>query len=365
MKLTINKQSLLTAINKVIKATASRPSVPYLSGVMISVKDSEMTLFASDLETSIQTKVDCLVESEGVVAVAGKILANIINALPDTAIHLYDEGELLKISAGQSEFEIRKINTDDFSTFPPIVSEQEVIIPADKLSLMIKKVSKAVSRDESRVVLTGVLFTVEEDVVTMVSTDSFRLALIEQKLEQPTNKTFEVLIPGKVLDDIARMITGAESVKIASSANQTLFSFDDTKILTRRLEGKFPNYKQLIPSSYTTKAITNHAELLESVRRVSLLALNNAAISVEVSAEDQTLSLNSKTQELGAAKESILVKTEGTDNTIAINYSYFIDGLTSINSDTVYLEIQDPLRPGILRAPEENFTYLVMPVRAQ
>ena len=365
MKLTINKQALLSAINKVIKATASRPSVPYLSGVLISVKDSEMTLFASDLETSIQTKVECLVESEGVVAVAGKILANIINALPDTAVHLYDEGEFLKISAGQSEFEIRKINTEDFSTFPQIMSEQEVVIPADKLSLMVKKVSKAVSRDESRVVLTGVLFTVEEDVITMVSTDSFRLALIEQKLEKALNETFEVLIPGKVLDEIARMITGSEQVKVASTANQILFSFDDTKMLTRRLEGKFPNYKQLIPSSYTTKAITDHSELLDSVRRVSLLALNNAAISVEVSAEDQTLSLSAKTQELGAAKESILVKTEGTDNTIAINYSYFLDGLTSINSDTVYLEIQDPLRPGILRAPEENFTYLVMPVRAQ
>ena len=365
MKLTINKQVLLSAINKVIKATASRPSVPYLSGVLITVKDSQMILFASDLETSIQTKAECLVEKEGTVAVAGKILANIINALPDTAIHLSDENEFLKITAGQSEFEIRKINTEDFSSFPKITSEQEVLIPADKLSSMVKKVSKAVSRDESRVVLTGVLFTVEKDSIKMVSTDSFRLALIEQKLEQPLEETFEVLIPGKVLDEIARMIIGSETVKIASSANQILFTFDNTKMLTRRLEGKFPNYKQLIPSSYTTKAITDHSELLASVRRVSLLALNNAAISVEISAEDQTLSLNSKTQELGAAKESILVKTEGTDNTIAINYSYFIDGLTSINTDTVYLEIQAPLRPGILRAPEENFTYLVMPVRAQ
>lgn len=365
MKLTINKQTLLTAINRVIKATASRPSVPYLSGIMITVKDSEMILFASDLETSIQTKVECLTEEEGVVAVAGKILANIVNALPDTAIHLYEDGEFLKITAGQSEFEIRKINTEDFSSFPRITKEQEATIPADTLSKMIKKVSKAVSRDESRVVLTGVLFTIEEDSIKMVSTDSFRLALIEQKLEETIGEAFEVLIPGKVLDEIVRMIGGSETVCISASANQILFSFDNTEMLTRRLEGKFPNYKQLIPSSYTTRAITDHGELLDSVRRVSLLALNNAAISVEVSAEDQTLSLSSKTQELGAAKESILVKTEGTDNTIAINYSYFIDGLTSINSDTVYLEIQDPLRPGILRAPEEDFTYLVMPVRAQ
>lgn len=364
MKFTINKQDLLTAINKVIKATASRPSVPYLSGILIEATDSSVTFFSSDLETSIQTKVDCTAEKKGAVAVAGKILSNIINALPETAITLYTEGEFLKIEAGQSKFEVRVINTADFSSFPELAREQEIVIPADKLSKMVKKVAKAVSRDESRVILTGVLLTITDDVITMVSTDSFRLALVEQQLEQEIENPFEVLIPGKILEEAARMVGSSDSVRIVASANQVLFSFDETKMVTRRLEGKFPNYKQLIPDSYATKVITERSELLESVRRVSLLALNNAAISVDVSTEDQVLSLSSKTQELGAAKESLLVKTEGTDNNIAINYSYFIDGITSINSDTVYLEIQDPLRPGILRAPEENFTYLVMPVRA-
>lgn len=365
MKISTNKQALLTALNRVIKATASRPSVPYLSGILISVTEEEVNLFASDLETSIQTKVDCLIEKTGTVAVTGKILVNIINALPDTTIQVYEDGEFLKIAAGQSEFEIRKIKTEDFSSFPEIQSEQEALIPANKLSTMIKKVSKAVSRDESRVVLTGVLLTIEGDTITMVSTDSFRLALIEQTLENSIEGSFEVLIPGKVFDEVARMVSNTEMVKINTSANQVLFSFNDTKMLTRRLEGKFPNYKQLIPTSYTTKVTIEHSELIDSVRRVSLLALNNAAINVEISAENQTLSLSSKTQELGSAQESILVKAEGEDNSIAINYSYFIDGLSSINSDTVYLEIQDPLRPGIVRAPEENFTYLVMPVRAQ
>jgi len=365
VKLSIGKQDLLTAINKVIKATALRTSVPYLSGIMITVSDTDMTLFASDLETSIETKVDCLVEEVGTIAVAGKILSNIVSALPDTTVHLFEDGEFLKISAGQSEFQIRKINTADFSTFPQITSEQEALIPANKLTMMIKKVSKAVSRDESRVVLTGVLLTIENDLITMVSTDSFRLALIEQKLEKPVKGVFEVLIPGKVLDEVARMVGTSGLVRIEASANQILFTFDDTKMVTRRLEGKFPNWKQLMPSTFATKTIVDHSELLDSVKRVSLLALNNAAITVTVSAEDQTLSLSAKTQELGAANESILVKAEGEDNNIAINYSYFIDGLTSINSDTVYLEIQDPLKPGIVRAPEENFTYLVMPVRAQ
>ncbi|MCL2605760.1 MAG: DNA polymerase III subunit beta [Coriobacteriia bacterium] len=364
MRFTISKQDLLTAINRVIKATASRPSVPYLSGVLITAKDSSVTLFASDLETSIQTEVDCKVEVDGVAAVAGKILSNIVSALPETMINFSTNGEFLTIEAGQSKFEIRTINVADFSDFPEIEKDQEIVIPADNFSSMAKKVAKAVSRDESRVILTGVLVTVKDNIITMVSTDSFRLALIGQELKKASDEVFEVLVPGKVIEETARMVKGSDNLTIVSSANQILFSFDKTKMVTRRLEGKFPNYKQLLPDSYTTKAIIDHSELLESVRRVSLLALNNAAVNVEISAENQTLSLNAKTQELGTAKESLLVKAEGEDNNIAINYSYFIDGLTSINSGTVYLEIQDPLRPGILRAPEENFTYLVMPVRA-
>ena len=365
MKVSISKQALLTSINKVIKATASRPSVPYLSGILITVSEKEVTLFASDLETSIQTKADCLIEDTGQVAVAGKIFANIVNALEDTTIHLYEDGEFLKISASQNDFEIRKINIEDFSPFPQIVNDQVMELPADELSMMIKKVSRAVSRDESRVVLTGILLTVEDNKITMVATDSFRLALIEKELGDSVTGSFEALIPGKIFDELSRMIGSADTVRIEASANQVLFTFGETKVITRRLEGKFPNYRQLLPSDFETRVIVEHGDLLASAKRVSLFALNNAAIKIEASVESQSLTLNSKTQDVGAAKGNILVKVEGIDNGIAVNYSYLIDGLNSINSDTVFLEIQNPLRPGIIRAPEENFTYLVMPVRTQ
>ena len=364
MKTTISKTELSAAVNLVIKATASRPSVPSLSGILLSAKEGELTLFASDLETSIKTRANGIIEEEGTVAVAGKILSNIVNALPEAAVTLKTEGELLHITAGQSAFEIRTINASEFSSFPTIISEQEITLPADKLAAMVKKVSKSVSRDETRVVLTGILLTINGPSIKMVATDSFRLAISEQITEKAYDEPFEALIPGKALEEVARMAAGSETITIAITQSQALFTFGDTAFITRKLEGKFPNYQQLLPDSYTTKATTTHAEFLDSVRRVSLLALNNAAISVAISAADQTLTLSAKTQELGAAEESLLVKTEGDDNSISINYSYFIDGLTSINSETVSLEIQDPLRPGILRAPEENFIYLVMPVRS-
>ncbi|MCL2525842.1 MAG: DNA polymerase III subunit beta [Coriobacteriia bacterium] len=363
MKFSISKKDLQGSINKVIKATALRTTIPHLSGIKLIATEGELTLFASDLETTIQVKTGCMTEVEGEVAVLGKIFANVINALPETTVVLEEDGESLKISAGHSEFSLRKINPDDFSHFPQIVGDQIAVVPADVLSGMIKKVSRAVSRDESKVVLTGVLLTIEDDLITMTSTDSYRLALVEQNLKQPVEESFEVLIPGKILDELARMISGDELIRIEASANQVLFSFMDTKMLTRRLEGKFPNVKQLIPSENATRAIVDHADLLDSVKRVSNLALNNAAIDVSISATNQTLSLSAKAPELGTARDDILIKTEGIDNNISINFSYFLDGLNSINTETVYLEIQEPMRPGVLRAPEENFTYLVMPVR--
>ena len=364
MKLTISKTELANAVNLVIRATASRPSVPSLSGILITATKDGIEFFTSDLETSIKTAANGIVEEEGQVAIAGKILSNIVKSLPETAVLLETDGELLCINAGQSAFAIRTINTADFNEFPTITSDQEISLSAATLAGMVKKVSKAVSRDETRVVLTGVLLTIDGPSIKMVSTDSFRLAVIEQISEQAYDTPFEALIPGKALDEIARMTSENDTITITVSQNQVLFSFGTTALITRRLEGKFPNYQQLLPTEYTTKAIATHSELLESVRRVSLLALNNAAINLAVSAENQTLHLDAKSQELGTAEENLMVKTEGEDNTISINYSYFIDGLSVIDSEFVSIEIQDPLRPGIIRAPEENFTYLVMPVRS-
>jgi DNA polymerase-3 subunit beta len=367
VKLNISKSELSVAINLVIRATASRPSVPSLSGILLSAEEGRIKLFASDLETSINTEVAGTIEAEGSVALAGKMIANIIKSLPEGPVILETkekEGEVLNISAGSSRFEVRTIPTSDFGSFPAIETENSVTLPAPVLNALIKKVSKSVSRDETRAVLTGVLFTVDGPSARMVATDSFRLSLVEQIIESATEKPVEVLIPGKALDEIVRMTKETDKVTIASSQNHILFTFGETAFLTRRLEGTYPNYQQLIPNSWNTQANISHSEMIDSVRRVSLLALNNAAVSINISAENQTLHLSAKSQEMGTAEETLLVKTEGTDNSIAINYNYLLDGLSVIESEFVSIEIQDAMKPGIIRAPEEHFTYLVMPVRA-
>jgi DNA polymerase-3 subunit beta len=363
VKLNISKSELSKAIGLVVRATASRPSVPFLSGILITVEDGAIQFFASDLETSIQTTVSGIIEEPGKVAVAGKILSNIVRSLPDVSVRLETEGETLHLSAGQSDFYIRTINTDDFIDFPEVKESETIELPASQLVPMILKVSKAASRKETRVILNGIYLNIEQSKIEMVGTDSYRLAYVEQSLDKTSDNAFAALVPAKALDEIARMLTADDKVKISVSKNQVLFTFGETKFVTRKIEGKYPNYRQYIPTEWNTKIVVTREEILDSARRVSLLALNDATVTLEFSVENQSLKLSAHSQDLGNAEETILVKMEGEDNKIAAQYSYLVDGLAVTNSDFITIELQSSTKPGVIRSPEENFIYLIMPIR--
>jgi DNA polymerase-3 subunit beta len=197
----------------------------------------------------------------------------------------------------------------------------------------------------------------------MVATDGYRLAVSEQIIEEALDEDIEVVIPGKSLEELTKMISGNEDVRISLTKNQILFSFENTLYLTLRFEGRFPNHEQFITNEYITKCIISHDELLASVNRVSVLAANNEKLEFTVSSEKQSISLLTNAQDLGQAEDSVFVKVEGGDNKTAVNISYLKDGLMSMASDTVIIELRDPQNPMIVKAPEENYLYVVMPVR--
>ena len=227
---------------------------------------------------------------------------------------------------------------------------------------MVYKVGRAVSKDETRATLTGIYVMAEGQELKMVATDSYRLALATKKLEIDTEEPFNVLVPGRSFEEVVKMFDEGD-VTIAFSQNQILFSFGQTQFVTRKIEGNYPNFAQLIPNAWEVKATVTQNELFEAVKRVSLLAVTNAAIKFSISVEDQDLVLTSQSLDLGSATEHVMVKAEGSDQEIAINHSFLLDGLAVIESEFVTVEIQDAMKPGIIRAPEEDFLYLVMPMR--
>lgn len=364
MKLSVARSELLDSLSIVSKGMSSRSTLPILSGVLFDVSDGLLTLQSTDLEISVRHSCPVLAEQTGRTVIPGKLLSDIVRSLPEAAVTLETEGERVLVHCQNSSFTVKTLNPSEFPKFPEVVEAESVKLPASVLGAMVKKVARAVSRDETRAVLTGILLSISDDEVKMVATDSYRLAVAEKTLEAGTGFTGEVIIPGKPLDEVVRLAPAGESITIGLSENQVLFETGSTTLVTRRIEGSFPNYKQLIPAESETNVFVSTEELIAAVKRVSLLALHNTPLRVSVNIEDQTLSLSATTQDVGDASEDLMVKAEGKDVEIAFNHTFLMDGLTSMSSELTKVEIQSSLKPGLLRSADgDDHLYLLMPVR--
>jgi DNA polymerase-3 subunit beta len=259
---------------------------------------------------------------------------------------------------------VKTLSPDDFPRFPELDSATKVSVDTGVLTAATTHVTKAVSRDETRPILTGVLASVDETSLKMVATDSYRLAVKETMLAEPSTATAEVVIPGRALGEVTRLAAGTESVEMSVGENQVGFSFGETLFITRRIEGTFPNYAQLLPKEKETSVKVPREEFLQAVKRVALLAQHNSPMRIAVSQEDQTLSLSANTQDVGDASEDLMATVEGGDIEIAFNHAFLADGLAVAQGEEIILEATSPLKPGVLTAPEdEGFLYLLMPVR--
>jgi DNA polymerase-3 subunit beta len=267
------------------------------------------------------------------------------------------------VTCGQSSFSLKTLSAEDYPRFPEVDAEKTVSLPTDTFSHVVHQVSRSVSRDETRPILTGILVAVESGVLRMVATDSYRLCVREVPLGGVSTE-IELVVPGKAMEDVAKLIGSSETVSLGVAENQVIFSFGETTFVSRRIEGAFPNYRQLLPKEHTTRAVVDRIEFLEAVKRVSLMAQHNTPLRVKVSAADHTLTLSAATQDIGDASEDIQVTPEGEDVEIAFNHAYLLDGISVAEDDTIALEVTSPLKPGVLRPTEgDGFTYLLMPVR--
>ena len=363
LKLSINRTELSNALSIVMKGVSTRSTLPVLSGILIEATGDKIVLQATDLELSIQYSVAALVEEEGRTVVPGKLFSEIVKNLPDAAVHVEATEDQAFITCDTSSFSIRALNAEDFPGFPQVETHQHIEIPFQQFSSMVKRVSRVVSKDESRAILTGVLITLEGGVLRMVATDSYRLAVTDATMDTSADE-FQAVISGAFLSEIASLPKTESPVLLALADNQIVVTCEDTVFINRRIEGNFPNYKQLLPDSYVTRATIAVDKLKDSVRRASLLGSAASPVKFDLNAASQTAQITAASQDVGSAQEILPCSIEGEDVEIAFNYAYVLDGLGSIATDEVYLEVQSAMKPGIFRAMEpENFLYLVMPVR--
>lgn len=368
MKFSINRTELQNAISIVLKGVSTRSTLPVLSGILLEAANDRITLQTTDLELSIQYSAPALIEDEGKAVVPGKLFSEIVKNLPDAAVHVRAEDEQAFITCDTSSFSIKALNYEDFPGFPQVSTHQQIEVPFAQFSSMVKRVARVVSKDESRAILTGVLVTLEGGRLRMVATDSYRLAVTETELAGSPGEGFQAVISGSFLSEIASLPKTEAPVSVALAENQIVVRCEDTTFVNRRIEGNFPNYKQLLPDGYATRAAVDLDRLVAGVKRASLLGSSSSPVRFDLNAASQTVQISAASHDVGSAQETIPCEIEGADVEIAFNYAYVLDGLAAAGGEGVYLEVQSALKPGIFKARRdsgrgEDYLYLVMPVR--
>lgn len=365
MRLTIARGELFSMLSTVSKGLSSRSTLPILSGILFSAtEDGSLTIQTTDLEVSVRTSSAAAVDSPGQVVLPGKLVTDIVRSLPEAAMSISIDGEIALVSCGQASFTLKTLNAADFPKFPEVSTQQTVSLDTAAMINAVSHVSRAVSRDETRPILTGVLLAVEGHTLRMVATDSYRLAVKEIILEEESPESIEVVVPGRALEEAVKLAAGSPKLSLGVSENQVVFSAGNTLFVSRRIEGSFPNYKQLIPKDIQTTATLKKEDLNQAVKRVSLMAQHNTPLKVALNAEDQTLSLSATTQDIGDASEDLMATVEGEAVEIAFNHGFLSDGIASTSAENMTLEVVSALKPGVLTSVEdEGFLYLLMPVR--
>lgn len=364
MKISIARGELLEALSVVSRGLSSRTTLPILSGIHVATKGDQVVFQATDLEVSIRTSCKAKIDQPGESVLPGKLLTDVIRSLPEAAVQIDTSApNAASVVCGQSSFSLKTLSAEDYPRFPEVDADQTVSLPSETFAHVVHQVSRSVSRDETRPILTGILVVVDSGVLRMVATDSYRLCVREVELPGVSNE-IELVVPGKAMEDVAKLIGSSDSVSLGVSENQVIFTFGDTTFVSRRIEGAFPNYRQLLPKEHTTRAVVERTEFLEAVKRVSLMAQHNTPLRVKITTEDHTMTLSAATQDIGDASEDLQVTPEGQSVEIAFNHAYLLDGISVAEDDTIALEVTSPLKPGVLRPTEgDGFTYLLMPVR--
>ncbi len=361
LRITCSKAGLASTLAVVSRAVSTRGAVQVLGGILLQAEGDRLTLAATDMEISIRSSLAGDIEGDASVVVPGRLLTDLVRLLPDDKVTLaYDEGEgVLAVTSGSHASRLNVYSAEDFPRLPPTDGQLQTI-DAGALLATIEKVGRAASRDESRPVLTGVLVRFEGEKLVMAATDSYRLAVKETTLESP-GPDLDAIIPARALQELTRLASGADDVELGVHENHVIFAAGDVWLTSRRIDGQFPNYKQLLPETFEIEIAIAREALLEVVRRAGLMAQRNAPLRLRFAEGELTVS--AQTQDVGEATESLPIEYAGEELEIGFNPDFLRDGLEAVSIETVQLKLINRLRPGLIAAPDESFWYLIMPIR--
>jgi DNA polymerase III subunit beta len=378
LKITVPKDELVQALGVVSRAVSNRTSVQILSGILLEASGGagggtgELRVAATDMELSLRATIAAQIDGDGSIVLPGKTLVDIARLLPsdEVTIEHRPSESVVHVTAGSASYTLHTYNPEDFPRLPDVTSVQTFPVDRESLLETILRVARAASRDESRPVLTGILVQFAGGTLTMAATDSYRLAVKETELSGKA-PDLEAIVPGRALTELARVATAGDSIDVGVHENQVVFGTGSDSggsssgggiwLTTRRIDGQFPNYRQLLPEQFEHELTLPRTELLEVVRRASVMI--QRATPLQLRFAEGEITVIARTHEVGESQESMPAPYSGETLEIGFNADFLREGLESVDGDDIRFKLISPLRPAVLQGDGDEFTYLVMPIR--
>ncbi len=332
MKFSATKEKLLEGLQQVQNVVSTRTTLPILSNVLLQANGGEVYLTTTDLDVGVRGSFEAEVEKEGATTLPARRLFNIVRELPSSEIQIDVDGKnAASIRSGQSFFKILGLPEEEFPPLPKFEGAKVVTIRQKDLRDGLRKTSYAISTDETRYVLNGVLFSFKDNKLTLVATDGRRLAMVDIELEFPRSHEADIIVPTKAVTELQRLLTDEGEVKVSVGSGQIAFDLNKTLLVSKLIEGNYPNYRQVIPS--------------EAKERVTL-----------------NIDINANTPEVGEARESLPVQYKGREFSVAFNPEFLMAPLRNLTEDEIFLDLIDEMSPGVLKI-QTPFLYVLMPMR--
>jgi len=367
MNLTISKEQLINGLQAVQNIVGTRTTLPILSNVLIRAEGDRVEFTATDLDVTVACAVEASVKKAGATTVPVKKLFGIVRELNNPEIEIeVDDKNLCSVRSGASFYKIHGLSADEFPPLPKFKEEKKVILPQEKIKGMMRKTSFAISSDESRYVLNGIFISLKEHKMTMVATDGRRLALVDEEVDLSEKSQGEFIVPAKAVNELNRLLQEKGDVELRYSDNQASFTLKDEKgfsilIITKLIEGNYPNYRQVIPAEAKERVALGREEFLHALKRAEIMT-SEKSNSVKLAFTKNNLAITANSPEVGEARESLAINYKGKDMAIAFNPKYMIDPLNALPNEEVFLELIDELSPGVFKI-NGPFLYVVMPMR--
>lgn len=363
MNIQCQKSDLLNSVNIVMKAVSAKSTMPILECLIIEAIDNEIKLIANDMELAIETIVKGRIQVEGMVALNAKIFSEIIRRLPENEVNIStDDNYVTEIICEKANFSIVGRSGEEFPSLPEIEKESPLILSQFTLKELIRQTVFSISDNENNKIMTGELFEIKKNELRVVSLDGHRISIRKILLKEEYEDR-KVIIPGKTLNEISKILSGEVSsmVSIFFTDKHALFEFDDTVVVTRLIEGEYYRIDQMLSSDYETKVSINKKELLSCIERASLLIRETDKKPIITGIADNKLELNINTV-IGSMNEEIDILMEGKDIVIGFNPKFILDALRVIDDETVDIYLINPKAPCFIRDKDQSYIYLILPV---